>query len=134
MAPLNTTRRVLEEALALARRSLPEEALGLLDRNLADAREAEDSHSVAVFAKNAAIISTNIGDLQRAVDYYAEAIQSQPGDAYLRIALADAYERLGQEQRAREALSKCHEIALMERDEDLLKILRERDFCSGPGV
>jgi len=134
MAPLNTTRRVLEEALALARRSLPEEALGLLDRNLAVAREAEDSYSVAVFAKNAAIISSNVGDLQRAIDYYAEAIQSHPGDAYLRIALADAYERLGQEQRAREALSKCCEIALLERDEDLLKILRERGLCSGPDV
>lgn len=134
MAPLSTTRRALEEALALARRSLPEEALELLDRSLADAREAEDSHSVAVFAKNAAIISSNVGDLQRAIDYYAEAIQSQPGDAFLRLALVDTYERLGQAQRAQEALSKCYEIALLERDEDLLKILRERGFHLEPDV
>ncbi len=103
--------------MALAQRSLPEEALELLDRNLADAREAKDSHSVAVFAKNAAVISSNVGDSQRAVDYYAEAIESQPGDDDLLIAWADEYERLGQEKRAREILSKCCEIALLEGDE-----------------
>ena len=126
------TRRALEEALALARRSQPEEALALLDKSLAGARQAEDSGAVAILARNAGIISSNVGNIQQAIRYYSEALERQPDDLYLRIALAGEHESQGQPETAREMLSKCHEIAVSVGDEDILEILHEQGFGPGP--
>jgi tetratricopeptide (TPR) repeat protein len=134
MAYTSKTRNALEEALALARRSSPREAVVLLARSLAYARRAEDSHSVAILARNAAIISSNAGDLQQAIRYYSEAVENEPGDLYLRLGLADVHRQLGQEGSARKVLAECHDLALLEGDEDILAILRDQGFEPGAGA
>lgn len=134
MASPSKTRTILEEALALARRSSPRAALALLDRSLVDARRAEDPHAVAVLARNAGVISSNEGDLQRAVSYYSEAVENEPGDLYLRLGLADLHQRLGQEGSARELLVECRELALLQGDEEILAILREQGFDPAPNA
>lgn len=132
MAYRSKTRGILEEALTLARRALPEEALAVFDHGLAEAREGEDSSTVAVLARHAGVISSHVGDLERVVGYYEEAARNQPDDAFLRLALVDVYERLGQWGRARAALAECREIALSMGDEEILAMLRARGSDPDP--
>jgi tetratricopeptide (TPR) repeat protein len=132
MAGLSKTRGILEEALRLARGSSSEEALTLLESGLADARRAEDSEAVAIFARSAGIISSNVGEFQRAIGYYSEAIERQPTDAFLWIALAELHERSGEEGAARDALTKCLEIALLKEDSEILAMLRKRGLGPDP--
>jgi len=125
-------RKTLEEALALSRRALYEDALTHLDRALMDARQAQDRRAVVVFARNAGIISSGEGDFQRAMTYYSEALENGPDDLYMRIALADVHQRLGHDEAARKLLSECRQTALLEGDEDILTLLRAQEIDSRP--
>ena len=131
MTQTSTARPALEAALAEARSSRPEAGLALLEETLATSSGTEDPRALARLARNAAILSTALGDLERAAEHYREALRHDPGDGYLRLALADAEQRLGRPERARELLAECREAATAAGDEELLAVVRRLDGAAG---
>ncbi len=80
-------RSTLETALQLARDERTEEALSILDQSLATPSLMKTPRQFVLIARNAAVLSEGLGDLNRAADYYGRALGLTPEDASLMLAL-----------------------------------------------
>jgi tetratricopeptide (TPR) repeat protein len=122
-------RQCLTEALEFARTS-NSEAIARLERGLEDARRAQDAGAISLLAKNAGLIHMESNALDSAAICFEEALQNEPSDGYLYLALIDVYQRLGYEDKARRAITGCREIAKTCEDPDFISILQKRGILS----
>lgn len=114
-----TPRDVLKQALALASSDRPAEAVALLEGGLIEARRLKDQGGIRTLAKNAGLICAHSGKLAVAAAYFEEALGVGPRDAHLQLAVADAYRRLGLQEKASQALALALELATQAQDAEL---------------
>ena len=124
MSDYSLVRSSLEEALKLARTSQPTEAVARLERGLKTARASQDAEAVASLARHAGLLSYSAGNDKEAIAYYEEALANGPQDAYLYLALSEAYVSLGQAEPARASLARALDLATQVNDAELLAILK----------
>jgi tetratricopeptide (TPR) repeat protein len=108
----------LRKALALAE-AHPEEALALLDAGIQDAREASQAEQVSRFARHAGVICDHLGDLDRTLGYYDQALRGDPDDELLHLARAGILERAGQHSEAEAAFAEAERLARLKADLDV---------------
>ncbi len=119
-------RSSLEEALILARTSQPNEAIARLEHGLKTARELQDAEAISSLARHAGLLSFSIGDEQQAIAYYEEALALGPRDAYLYLALSEAYVALKQAESVRASLARALELAIEANDTELATMLKAK--------
>ena len=112
-----TLKRALSVALAR-----PQEALEILAAGLEAARESGDRQGAGALAKHAGLMCAERGDLQRAILYYEEALDSNPHEAYISFALGDLRRKLGQWREAHAAFARSLELATSQGDSDLVEL------------
>jgi tetratricopeptide (TPR) repeat protein len=120
---MHELRRVLQDALTKASTGKLSEALDDLERGLAQARRRRNRTWTAQIARNAALISDQLGDLQRAEAYYQEAMQSDRSDPGLHYALGELQRRLGNHDLARKYFRSSYALARKKQDHGLLEVL-----------
>src|SRR6266511_770020 len=98
--------QTVRQALALAA-SQPRKALEILDSGIARARAISDSASTSRLASHAAVIAEQSGELERATQYYADALEGEPTDPYLYIALGSLKLRLNNVSEAKSAFERA---------------------------
>ena len=120
---LDDVRVRLQEALRLAPSDY-QRALEDLDNVLLEARASGNTKTITLLARNAGLIASRAGELQKATVYYEEAIASDPRDGYLRLAAADVYQHLEDAEGVRRHLEACQELVEKSEDDDLRIMLR----------
>jgi tetratricopeptide (TPR) repeat protein len=123
-------RRALEEAMMHAGASENNSALACLERGLRTARELRDNEAISSLARHAGLQSYHLRDFQRSVAYYREALTSKPIDGWLYLALAEAYDAMGEAGDARQALADALATAVKRRDHELEALIREKQLRS----
>lgn len=122
----------LEAALANARAGDPDEALKDLRNGIGKALEIHDRRGASILARNAAIISSAQGDYKSSVSFYQLAAEHDPEDAYLFLALAGEFERLGDEGSRQSSLRRCYQLGVSSSDDEILELLTSRGFSPDP--
>jgi Tfp pilus assembly protein PilF len=97
----------------------PNKALALLDVALRETRQEGDTHLAASLARHAGVLSTMAGDLAGAQRYYQEALEDDPTDPYLFLALADTCERLKDPMQAIGFFERAQQLAEGRHDVEL---------------
>lgn len=123
-------RHVREAANQLARESKFTEALLLLQGALSEAQRDGNDRWTLLFAREAGMICESRGDLADATKYLEIALQSNEADPYLHLFLGDVYNRLENQERARECFRRCYELAIAAGDQEILDLLKSRGFAS----
>ncbi|HVT58229.1 MAG TPA: tetratricopeptide repeat protein [Thermoanaerobaculia bacterium] len=123
-------RRSLEEAVALATETQNAAAIACLEEGLRRARQLQDRDAISSLARHAGLQSYHLGEYQQAVTYYEEALGSKPTDAWLHLALAEAYAAMEQAAQARQALEVGLAIAIQNGDAELAEIIRGKAVSS----
>jgi tetratricopeptide (TPR) repeat protein len=123
---LTRPREILTTALELARQGRDEEAIEVLESALRDDSLKGDLKWLSRLARNAGIISENLGDTERAYDYFYEAHTLAPDDASMLWALGDLCLRMKDRVKAREFFKMCYQAASVRSDRDLLEMLESR--------
>jgi Flp pilus assembly protein TadD len=120
---MSAATNALRQAFLMAE-SEPARAIERLEMFLKKARADGDVRGVASVARHAGSLAHHLDRFREASAYYEEALLGAPHDACLFLACGDALQRAGESERARVALSRALELALLQRDEDLADVTR----------
>jgi len=126
MTDHHLVRRSLEEALDLARHSRVNEAIARLEEGLNEARKRRDAEAASSLARHAGLLSFAVGNNRQAVSYYREALATEPEDAYLHLALAEAYISLGHADSVLTSLRRALELATEADDGELAEMVSKK--------
>lgn len=121
------SRPFLEQALEKARQGDAASALNILDVAIATMRKTGLRQEIVLLARNAAIISENAGELERALQYWKLCLEKAPDDAAVHLALGDLLIRLGRSEQGRDFLRSTRELAQRHNLQDILEILTGRE-------
>lgn len=112
--------------MALARASRVNEALARLEQGLNEARQLSDAEAASSLARHAGLLSFSMGNYQQAISYYGEALATEPENAYLHLALAEAYIALRQADSALTSLRRALELATAAEDGELAEMVSKK--------
>ena len=98
---------ILLTSMELSKVGRQEEAFALLDESLLEAVRQNRLMWISILCRHAAVISDSVGDLQRTKHYYERSLQFEPQDVGSLYGLANALQRQGETQLARQYASKC---------------------------
>jgi len=121
-------REILEHSLKLARRGEESEAIRLLEGALSEAIRQSDATWIKQLARNAAIMSDNIGNLGDAERYYRVVAQSDHDSPVVHFALDSYTAGWGNSELSTAEYSECWRLATNLNDEETLELLRSAGF------
>jgi tetratricopeptide (TPR) repeat protein len=113
--------KTLRRALAVAL-SDPRKALLILDAELQEAQEHGNREARSAIARHAGVVSMTVGDLEATLRYYVTALQADPNDASLHLAIGDVHRRQGRHGQARLAFARSLELGKQQANEDMTRI------------
>ena len=98
---------ILLKSMELSKVGRQEEAFALLDESLSEAVRENRLMWIPILCRHAAVISDSIGNLQRTKHYYEQSLGFDPHDVGSLYGLANALQRQGETQLAKQYASKC---------------------------
>lgn len=124
---MNKFRQILDDSLKLADSNQLDQALLNLRQGLREATKENEGRWVVLLAKNAGLLFEKKGRLDRAKSSYRTALKYSQGDPYLHYALGDICQKLGQPVAARRHFAHCQQLAMQQKDKDLIKMLQTNE-------
>jgi tetratricopeptide (TPR) repeat protein len=121
------SRPFLEQALEQAQQGDGLSALDTLDVAIETMQKTGSQRDIELLARTAAIISENVGQLERALRYWNICLENAPDNAAVHLALGDLLIRLGRYEQGRECHRSARELAQRHNAQDILEILQGRE-------
>ena len=123
---MNNVRRIFEDGLALAKEGDLNAALSKFKEALRQAPPTKEKLWVGLCHRNIAMIHELRGELLKAKRSHLNALKYRGPDPYTYHWLGTLSESRGEVAAAKRYFARCEELATLEKDEDLLKLLANR--------
>ena len=120
--------KIYKEGVALEFKGCPEEALIKYKEGLKEQASDEERMFVAMFHRHIAVIYEQMGEMLKAKRSFLNALKHGRPDAYIYLWLGDLSVNRGEMRSADKYYSRCEELAILEKDEDLLGLIAKRKY------
>ena len=122
--------RIFKQGVELESKGRREEALSKYKQGLKQEPSDREKMFVPMFHRHIAVIYEQMGEMLKAKRSHLNALKYGRPNSYTYLWLGDLSVSRGELAAARRYFARCEEIATLEKDEDLLKLLAKRKISN----